>query len=201
MARPVASETTVCSNGLKTKTCSQYTNLVKISQKQYGCIKRNFKSSLVFYSVWHGAFVYKPERNDTVLQRQFSAMLWAWSLGHWECLCVFVLLVDSGKLGILQQHAECPLRKCWSTVVLSFMKWSSMQLWIFFLHPAATPRCLWIVGLLQCPLCILFGFDTVLYGSWAQESEFFNLSHWFRWSFRFSGLFCCVNREIFRSYT
>ena len=128
MARPVASETTVCSNGLKTKTCSQYTNLVKISQKQYGCIKRNFKSSLVFYNVWQGAFVYKPERNDTVLQRQFTAMLWAWSLGHWECLYAFVLLVDIGTLGIPQQHAEFPLGQCWSTVVHSFMKCSSLQL-------------------------------------------------------------------------
>ena len=111
---------------VKAKTCSQYTNLVKISQKQYSCIKRNFKSSLLHF--WHGAFVYKPDRHNTVLQRQFCAVLWAWSLDQWECLRAFVLLVDLGTLVIPQQHAECPLEKCWSTVAVSFMKWSSLKL-------------------------------------------------------------------------
>ena len=94
---------------VKAKTYSQYTNLVKISQKQYSCTKRNFKSSLLHF--WHGDFVYKLDRNDTVLQRQFCVLLWAWSVDQWECLCAFVLLVDLGTLGIPQQHAECPLRE------------------------------------------------------------------------------------------
>jgi len=34
---------------VKAKICSQYMNLVKISHKQYSCIKVNCKSSLDFY--------------------------------------------------------------------------------------------------------------------------------------------------------
>jgi hypothetical protein len=40
----------------------------------------------------------------------------------------FVLLIDVSSLGTPQQPAECPLRRCWSSVALSLMKWSSVKL-------------------------------------------------------------------------
>lgn len=63
---------------VKAKTCSQYKNLVKISQKQYSYMKRTFESSLVLYTIWikrEGAHVYKQERNDCASEAVLSYAL------------------------------------------------------------------------------------------------------------------------------
>jgi len=52
---------------------SQYTNLVKISQKQYSCIKRNFKSSLVFY-IFDMVLLFTNQKEMTLCSRGSSLL-------------------------------------------------------------------------------------------------------------------------------
>jgi hypothetical protein len=80
--------------------------------------------------------MFTNKKEMTVLQRQFSAMLFSYALSLKSRSVIvlmlyihaFVLLANISSLGTPQQQVECLLGKCWSAVPLSVMKWFSMKL-------------------------------------------------------------------------
>ena len=148
------------------KTCSQYMNLVKISQKQYSCSKRNFKPCLVFYIEWREKGHMFTNQKETTLCFRGTSLV-CFELKSWSvrvimlCMC---LCVAGRHMHTRHPTATCgmPLREMLvrSNTLLNEMVFHVVII-KYFLQPVATPRSFCIVGLLQSPLCIPLGFDTV----------------------------------------